>query len=98
MHRIAMIGYGAVAGYVARMARKEGFELAAIIARESGELRARERMGDLQVVTRAADLSADLDLVVECAGPAGPWRDDPARGSAGDVRFSRRAGRCVAHG
>ena len=71
MQRIGMIGYGAVAGYVARAAERNGFEIAAVIARPGREAATRAALGGVTVVNAAADLPEALDVVVDCAGHDG---------------------------
>lgn len=70
MQRIAIIGYGAVARYLAA-ARGVDFDLGAVIARPGREAAARDVFGDVEVKTTMADLPAGIDLVVDCAGHAG---------------------------
>jgi len=70
MQRIAIIGYGAVAGYLAA-ARGVDFDLGAVIARPGRQDAARAVFGDIPVSTGVDDLPTGIDLVVDCAGHGG---------------------------
>lgn len=71
MQKIAVIGHGAVAGYVARAAAVAGYEVGAVIARPGRGQAARAVFGDVAVVTDVDALPAALDVVVDCAGHGG---------------------------
>lgn len=70
MQRIAVIGYGAVARYLAQAAG-DGFDVAAVIARPGRDRAARAVFGAALVVGDVTDLPGGVDLVVDCAGHAG---------------------------
>lgn len=70
MQRIAVIGYGAVARYLA--ARDgSGFTVAAVVARPGRFDAARAVFGDIPVVSDIADLPECPAVVVDCAGHGG---------------------------
>lgn len=74
MQRIAVIGYGAVARYLAaaqRAAPEAGFAVGAVVARPGRAAAARAVFGDVPVVGNVADLPEGLDVVVDCAGHGG---------------------------
>ena len=72
MPNVAVIGYGAMAGYVAKQLQDSDWTLSHCIARKGREDAARERLGnDVQVVHGVGEISALPDLVVDCAGHAG---------------------------
>ena len=64
--RIAIIGDGAIARYVRNKAPKYGHEVCALLLRP--ERAARENSESLPCVDKVADLPADIDQVVDCAG------------------------------
>ena len=70
MQRIALIGYGAVARYVAQ-SPDAGLVVAAVVARAGREDAARAVAGGAPVVLDTADLPPGIDVVVDCAGHAG---------------------------
>ncbi|MEX1236276.1 MAG: aspartate dehydrogenase [Roseovarius sp.] len=70
MTSIGIIGYGAIARYVARMLADGGLPACAVLARAGREAPAHAALG-LDVVTRAQDLAARAELIVDCAGHAG---------------------------
>ena len=71
-HRVAVIGYGAMAGYVARQLAGSPWELCACVIRAGRESAARAVMGDgPDLVFGAGDFAVFPDLVVDCAGHAG---------------------------
>lgn len=70
MQRIAVIGYGAVARFLAA-ARGDEFEIGAVIARPGREAAARSVFGEMAVVTDAAHLPDEITVVVDCAGHGG---------------------------
>lgn len=69
--RIALIGYGGIAGTVARLLREQAgdrISIAAALIRPGRDAAARERLGDKPIlVEQVADLPA-VDLVIEAAG------------------------------
>ena len=71
MQKIAIIGHGAVAGYVQAAANRAGFSVGAVIARPGREAAARLAFGAVPVVCQVDDLPGGLDLVVDCAGHSG---------------------------
>lgn len=76
MTNIAVIGYGAIAGYVfqALGARAEFADvtLAGVVARPGRAQVAAEKAGpDVQIVGHVSELRARPDLVLDCAGHAG---------------------------
>ena len=82
---IALLGYGAVAGYVAEHADSlEGVKVLAVICRETStdkaRLFARERY---PVVTSVAQLTQQPQLLVDCAGHSGLKSHAPAALSNG---------------
>ncbi|MEB8386127.1 aspartate dehydrogenase [Rhodobacteraceae bacterium KMM 6894] len=70
MHNIGLIGYGAIARYVAEALHRDGATLT-VLARPGREDAAHAALPDARVVTDAAALSQHADLVVDCAGHAG---------------------------
>lgn len=68
MQRIAVIGYGAIAGY---LAGRLDVTIGAALARPGREAAARAVFGEVPVVTDVADLPEDVTLVVDCAGHSG---------------------------
>ncbi len=71
--RLAIIGRGAIAGYVARELQARGVTLGAWLLRQAGP----EAEG-VPVVGAAADLPRDVDHVVDCAGHAALEQHGPA--------------------
>ena len=72
MPNVAVIGYGAMAGYVAAHLRQSGWTLSHCIARAGREDVARTRLGEsVNVINDVDGLEALPDLVVDCAGHAG---------------------------
>ncbi len=70
MQRIAVIGYGAVARYLADQ-RGDDFEIGAVIARPGREAAAQDMFAGVPVVTGIDALPDGLDVVVACAGHGG---------------------------
>jgi aspartate dehydrogenase len=70
MQRIAIVGYGAVARYLA-VAQGADFTVAAVIARQGRDDAARAVFGDVPVVTGSGALPKGVDVVVDCAGHSG---------------------------
>ncbi|SLN63455.1 aspartate dehydrogenase [Oceanibacterium hippocampi] len=70
MIRIALIGYGGIAATVVEtLPQMPGVELAAVLVRPGREQLARERLGDVPLVTSIETLLAEgPELVGECAG------------------------------
>jgi aspartate dehydrogenase len=72
MPNVAVIGYGAMAGYVAAHLWQSGWTLSHCIARAGREDVARTRLGaSVNVITSVDGFKAPPDLVVDCAGHAG---------------------------
>jgi aspartate dehydrogenase len=72
MPNVAVIGYGAMAGYVAAHLRQSGWTLSHCIARAGREDVAQMRLGaSVNVINDVDGLEALPDLVVDCAGHAG---------------------------
>jgi aspartate dehydrogenase len=72
MPNVAVIGYGAMAGYVAAHLRQSGWTLSHCIARAGREDVARTRLGaSVNVITSVDGFKVLPDLVVDCAGHAG---------------------------
>lgn len=72
MHTIALIGYGAMADYVARSVRDAGWTLSHCFIRDGREQAARARLGaDVRLITSLDDMTTLPDLVVDCAGHEG---------------------------
>jgi aspartate dehydrogenase len=72
MPNVAVIGYGAMAGYVAAHLRQSGWTLSHCIARAGREDVARTRLGASVNVINDVDAFYTLpELVVDCAGHAG---------------------------
>ena len=72
MPNVAVIGYGAMAGYVAAHLRQSGWTLSHCIARAGREDVARTRLGaSVNVITSVDGFKALPDLVVDCAGHTG---------------------------
>ena len=67
--QVAIIGYGAIAGYVGRALESEGAQLSMILARAGREDAAASVFGDVPVATGIGD--ARPDVVVDCAGHGG---------------------------
>ncbi|WP_324754821.1 aspartate dehydrogenase [Roseovarius sp. Pro17] len=70
MTGIGIIGYGAIARYVADALAQDGTPISAVLARPGREAAARAALG-VEAVTDAAGLAAHARLVVDCAGHAG---------------------------
>lgn len=72
MPNLAIIGYGAMAGYVAQQLQSSDWTLSHCIARAGRADVARDRLGSNVTVIHDVDGLAPLpDLVVDCAGHAG---------------------------
>lgn len=71
MPSVTLVGYGAVASYLARALKPEGIDLAAVIVREGREDAARAACGPVQTVRRFHELGTSGGLVVDCAGHSG---------------------------
>lgn len=72
MPRIALIGYGAMAGYVAAQLDQTAWSLSHCIIRQGREDAARARLGaDVTLVSTLDEITALPDLVVDCAGHPG---------------------------
>lgn len=72
MSNVAVIGYGAMAEYVANALRKSDWTLSHCIARAGREDAARDRLGaDVSIILDPDDFNTPPDLVVDCAGHAG---------------------------
>ncbi|WP_136442249.1 aspartate dehydrogenase [Pacificoceanicola onchidii] len=72
MQTVGIIGYGAMAAYVARHLAGSSWALTHCIARKGREAAARAAIGaDVTVAYDADDLGAVPDLVVDCAGHQG---------------------------
>jgi aspartate dehydrogenase len=69
---VAIIGYGAIAQYVAtKLNASEDVTLSHVICREGREDHAKKCIGgSVQALTSFLDINADIDLVVECGGHA----------------------------
>jgi len=67
---ILMIGYGAIAAYVAdQLSDDDGMAISAVLARPGREKQARAAIGnDVEIITDIAQLSQPVDVAVECAG------------------------------
>ncbi len=61
--KIALIGKGAIAGYVAQALDDRGHNLAAVLVREG-----KAADGTIQEVDSVGALPPDIDLVIDCAG------------------------------
>jgi aspartate dehydrogenase len=70
MQTIAVIGYGAVARYLAAAQGPE-FVVGAVIARPGRDAAAQDVFGDVPVVSTGGDLPKGLEVVVDCAGHEG---------------------------
>jgi aspartate dehydrogenase len=68
MQNIAVIGYGAIAGYVQRALSDQ---ITAVVARAGRQAAARSVFPGLPVVTDISNLPQDVNLVVDCAGHEG---------------------------
>ncbi len=80
MPNVAVIGYGAMAGYVAAHLRQSSWTLSHCIARAGREDVARTRLGaSVNVINDVDGLEALPDVAGDCAGHAG-WREEGARG------------------
>ncbi len=72
MPNVAVIGYGAMAGYVAKALLNSDWTLTHCIARAGREDVARRRLGaDMSIILSPSNFDALPDLVVDCAGHAG---------------------------
>ena len=79
MPRLAVIGYGAMARYVAAAMRGSDWDLDHCIVREGREDAARNRLGKgIKLVSEVGALPEDTALVVDCAGHGGLKAHDPA--------------------
>jgi aspartate dehydrogenase len=90
MQTIAVIGYGAVARYLAT-AKGSEFVVGAVIARPGRDAAAQEVFGDVPVVSTVGDLPKGLEVVVDCAGHEG-LRAHGAAALAGDTRLYLASG------
>ncbi|MCZ4351338.1 aspartate dehydrogenase [Roseovarius aestuarii] len=70
MQNVGLIGYGAIACYVATHLRAQGASLT-VLARPGREDAARAAVSDALIVTDVAQMLARTNLVVDCAGHAG---------------------------
>ncbi|MFX0544487.1 aspartate dehydrogenase [Roseovarius sp. S1116L3] len=70
MTTIGIIGYGAIARYVAQALAADGMAPALVLARAGREAAAEDALG-AEAVTEAGDLAARAELIVDCAGHAG---------------------------
>ena len=68
--KLALIGYGAIAGYVAtKIGDLAGVDLTYVLCREGREAFAQNVLGgDIVAVNRFEDISDTVDLVIECGG------------------------------
>ncbi|MFK7752508.1 MAG: aspartate dehydrogenase [Sedimentitalea sp.] len=71
MSKIAVIGYGAVARYLAQAAADVGIDIAGVITRPGRGDSARAVFGSVPVFDTVAALPMDVELVVDCAGHPG---------------------------
>lgn len=72
MPSVAVIGYGAMATYVARHLENSGWSLSHCVIRPGREAAVRAAIGDAARLVFAVDDITDLpDLVVDCAGHSG---------------------------
>lgn len=72
MKNFVMIGYGAMASYVADALRNDGFHLQAAIVRPGREDAARKALGtDVPLITATNQLHDLPDIAVDCAGHEG---------------------------
>ncbi|WP_107846322.1 aspartate dehydrogenase [Litoreibacter ponti] len=65
--KVGIIGYGAIAQYLAQALPRIGAELVFVVAREGREIAVRDALGDVAV---GGDIlgAPELDVVVDCAG------------------------------
>ena len=82
MTRIGIIGYGAIAGYVARALSAEGLAPVCVLARAGREDAARAAT-DAAPLTSAVQMAGSSDIVIDCAGHAGLAAHGPALLEAG---------------
>ena len=106
MTRLAIAGYGAIAGV---LARTQGLSIAAVLARPGREEAARAVFDAVPVVTEVAALPP-VDLLVECAGHGGLRAHGPAAlargldvlsvasGALADAAFQREIEAAAARG
>lgn len=71
MPSVVLIGYGAVASYLARALACVNIDLEGIIVRPGREQAAQKACGSVPMAHRFADLAGHHDLVVDCAGHNG---------------------------
>ncbi|MFD0858066.1 aspartate dehydrogenase [Roseovarius aquimarinus] len=82
MTSIGIIGFGAIAQYVARELERGGLRAAVVLARPGREDAARAAM-QIEAVTDADALAERADLVIDCAGHAGLAAHGPTLLGAG---------------
>lgn len=79
MKTVALIGYGAMAGFVAMHLRQSPWRLSHCVIQPGRESAARSAIGDgVTLVEGADDLATMPDLVVDCAGHHGLQAHGPA--------------------
>lgn len=85
MYKIALIGYGTIAGYVyEKLSANPDVDIVAVICRDGREDAVRKAFGDaVMAVSNSSRLPADVRLVVDCAGHEGLRMHGPAVLNAG---------------
>ena len=89
MSKIALIGYGAIAQYVARGLQSDGTPVAAFVLRPA---RVDRWAGPGLAVASVAALPADIDVLVDCAGHQGLAEHGPAALARGRTVVTVSAG------
>ncbi|WP_281967863.1 aspartate dehydrogenase [Roseovarius nanhaiticus] len=82
MPRIGLIGYGAIASYVACALKEDGMAPACVLARHGREAAAEAATGATSV-TDTAQMATRADIIIDCAGHAGLTMHGPALLAAG---------------
>lgn len=65
--RVALLGNGAISGYVQQGLAARGVDLAAILVRPNAVVKSAERAGT-KIITSISELPASVRLVIDCAG------------------------------
>ncbi len=73
MLRLAIVGHGAIARYVARALKNDpSVRIAYVLCRDGREPAARDAIGGaVEAVTSVSQITGDVDVAVECAGHGG---------------------------